>query len=48
MQQCEHGVVAGTCNFCLAETLEYQQKVLEVLRVEAAESERKRESKRES
>ena len=38
---CEHGVVSGTCVWCMAEELEYESKALEELRQADQEKNRK-------
>lgn len=31
-RECPHGIVAGTCMWCMAETLEYESKAVETVR----------------
>lgn len=38
-QECPHGVVAGTCNWCMAEALDYQQRAIESIRQAVVERE---------
>ena len=40
-RECPHGIVAGTCNWCMAEQLEREGRAIEEIRV--ANSERERE-----
>lgn len=44
MAECPHGIVAGVCNFCMAEQLIVEQQAIEEIRVAVVERER-RESK---
>ena len=33
MKECPHGIVAGVCNFCLADQLVVEQRAIEEIRV---------------
>lgn len=33
MRECSHGIVVGTCNFCMAESLKVEQNAIEDIRV---------------
>ncbi len=38
-RECPHGVVVGTCCWCMAEALEYEQRALERIRQAVVERE---------
>lgn len=38
-QECPHGIVAGTCVWCMADALEYESKAIEVIRHSVLERE---------
>lgn len=50
MTECPHGIAAGTCTWCLAETLDHESKAIEDIRAASSRAEtaaaRRREDER--